>query len=247
MLESLQGRTALISAAGQGIGRSSALLFAQAGATVWATDINAEALRTLATESPAIVTRPLNVTDAGAIAALIDGAPPFDILFNCAGYVHQGNILDCTAVDWQRSFDINITSMFNMCRAILPGMQRLKRSSIINMSSVVSSVKGAPNRCAYAASKAAVIGLTKSIAADFVSDGIRCNALCPGTTDTPSLADRMNSAGDLQATRAAFIARQPMGRLGTPEEIAHAALYLASDASAFMTGQAFVIDGGWSI
>jgi len=247
MPETLQGQTALITAAGQGIGRASALLFAEAGATVWATDINAEALHVLASESPAIITRRLDVTDANAIAALVAEAPAFDILFNCAGYVHQGSILDCSADDWQRSFDINVMSVFNTCRTVLPSMKRRKRGSIINMSSVVSSVKGAPSRCAYAASKAAVIGLTKSIAADFVSDGIRCNALCPGTTDTPSLEERMKSAGDLQATRAAFIARQPMGRLGTPEEIAHAALYLASDASAFMTGQAFVIDGGWSI
>lgn len=247
MLETLQGHTALITAAGQGIGRASALLFARAGATVWATDINAEALRTLAEESPTIVSRPLDVTNETAIKALISEAPRFDILFNCVGFVHQGSILDCTADDWQRSFDINVMSMFNICRAVLPAMKRMNRGSIINMSSVVSSVKGAPNRCAYAASKAAVIGLTKSVAADFVSDGIRCNALCPGTTDTPSLEQRMRSGGDLDATRAAFIARQPMGRLGTPEEIAHAALYLASDASAFMTGQAFVIDGGWSI
>jgi 2-keto-3-deoxy-L-fuconate dehydrogenase len=247
MLDSLQGRTALITAAGQGIGRASALLFAQEGATVWATDINAVALQTLATENPAIVTRHLDVTDANNIAALISEAPRFDVLFNCAGYVHQGSILTCSIGDWQHSFDINVTAMFNTCRAALPGMQQLKRGSIINMSSVVSSVKGAPNRCAYAASKAAVIGLTKSIAADFVGDGVRCNALCPGTTDTPSLEERMSSTGDAKATRAAFIARQPMGRLGTPTEIAHAALYLASDASAFMTGQAFVIDGGWSI
>jgi 2-keto-3-deoxy-L-fuconate dehydrogenase len=247
MRETLQGHTALITAAGQGIGRASALLFAEAGATVWATDINAEALHALANESPTIITRRLDVTDANAIKSLISEAPRFDILFNCVGYVHQGNILDCSADDWQRSLSVNLTSMFNICRAVLPGMKQLERGSIINMSSVVSSVKGAPNRCAYAASKAAVIGLTKSIAADFVSDGIRCNALCPGTTDTPSLEERMKSAGDLQATRAAFVARQPMGRLGTPEEIAHAALYLASDASAFMTGQAFVIDGGWSI
>jgi 2-keto-3-deoxy-L-fuconate dehydrogenase len=247
MLDSLQGRTALITAAGQGIGRASALLFAEAGATVWATDINPAALETLADESPTISTCRLDVTDTTAIATLINDSTPVDILFNCVGYVHQGGILDCTEVEWQRSFDINVTSMFNMCRAILPGMKERRRGSIINMSSVVSSVKGAPNRCAYAASKAAVIGLTKSIAADFVADGIRCNALCPGTTDTPSLEDRMKSGGDLEATRAAFIARQPMGRLGTPAEIAHAALFLASDASAFMTGQAFVIDGGWSI
>jgi 2-keto-3-deoxy-L-fuconate dehydrogenase len=247
MLESLHGRTALITAAGQGIGRASALLFAQAGATVWATDINTAALETLATESPAIITRSLDVTDRAAINNLLNEAPRFDILFNCVGYVHQGSIVECSAEDWQRSFDINVTSMFSMCRAVLPGMKERKRGSIINMSSVVSSVKGAPNRCAYAASKAAVIGLTKSIAADFVSYGIRCNAICPGTTDTPSLEERMRSGGDLESTRAAFIARQPMGRLGTPEEIAHAALYLASDASAFMTGQAFVIDGGWSI
>lgn len=243
----LAGRTALVTAAGQGIGRATAILFAESGATVWATDINSPALHPLIEEHPAIRTRGLDVTDSAAIVELVDEIKQVDVLFNCAGYVHQGSILDCEDCDWRRSFEVNVTSMFHLCRAVLPGMLANKKGSIINMASVVSSVKGAPKRAAYAASKAAVIGLSKAIAADFVEHGIRCNALCPGTVHTPSLDVRMAVAGSVDEVRQAFIARQPMGRLGTAEEIAQAALYLASDASAFMTGQAFVIDGGWSI
>lgn len=174
-----------------------------------------------------------------------------DVLFNCAGYVHQGTVLECSELDWDVSYDLNVTSMYRTCRAFLPGMLSAGKGSIINMSSVASSVKGAPNRAAYGATKAAVIGLTKAIAADYVARGIRCNALCPGTTETPSLSERviaMTTADrDVEEVRKAFIARQPMGRLGRPEEIAQAALYLASDDSSFVTGQALIIDGGWSI
>jgi len=247
MVRSLEGRAALITAAGQGIGHATALAFADAGARVVATDINFRVLDELSNTCPDILTRQLDVTNSAAIAKLVGGLDRVDVLFNCVGYVHNGSILECEERDWRRSFDLNVTSMFHTCRAVLPGMVSRELGSIINVASVVSSVKGTPKRFAYGASKAAVIGLTKSIAADFVQYGIRCNALCPGTIYTPSLEERMAASGDLDAAREAFIARQPMGRLGTPEEIAQAALYLASEDSSFMTGQAFVIDGGWSI
>jgi 2-keto-3-deoxy-L-fuconate dehydrogenase len=247
MVRSLEGRTTLITAAGQGIGYATALAFADAGAIVIAIDINPKGLENLANERPSISTRQVDVTDSSAISTLVRGLDRVDVLFNCVGYVHDGSILECEECDWKRSFDLNVTSMFRTCRAVLPGMIARKQGSIINVASVVSSIKGAPKRFAYGTSKAAVIGLTKSIAADFVHCGIRCNALCPGTIYTPSLEERMAAGGDLDVARQAFIARQPMGRLGTPQEIAQAALYLASDDSSFMTGQAFVVDGGWSI
>lgn len=247
MGRSLEGRTALITAAGQGIGRATALAFSEAGARVIAADINPKGLAELSAERPGIATHQLDVTDQAAIATLVSGLERIDVLFNCVGYVHQGSILDCDEAAWMRSLELNVTSMFHTCRSVLPGMIARKKGSIVNVASVVSSVKGAPNRFAYGTTKAAVIGLTKAIAADFVQQGIRCNALCPGTIYTPSLEERMAAGGDLDAARQAFIARQPMGRLGTPEEIAQAALYLACDDSSFMTGQAFVIDGGWSI
>lgn len=247
MSGTLSGRTALITAAAQGIGRATTLRFSAEGATVWATDINGAALSELEQVNPAIHLRELDATDARAVRAMIEETGGIDILFNCVGIVHQGSILECEPEDWSFSYDVNVTSMFNTCRAVIPQMITRGKGSIINMSSVVSSVKGASNRFAYGTTKAAVIGLTKSIAADFVARGIRCNALCLGTIDTPSLHDRMKAKGDIEKERAAFIARQPMGRLGTADEIAQAAVYLASDASSFMTGQAFVIDGGWSI
>jgi 2-keto-3-deoxy-L-fuconate dehydrogenase len=243
----LAGKVALITAAGQGIGRACALRFEAEGATVWATDVNAEALRQLAEEHPAIQTRILNVRSTEAVDALAAALGTVDVLFNCAGYVHQGDIFACSQQDWDFSFDLNVTSMYRTCRAFLPAMVAAGKGSILNMSSVVSSIKGAPNRFVYGTTKAAVIGLTKAIAADFVGKGIRCNAICPGTIETPSLHNRMAEQGDIEKARAAFLARQPMGRLGRAEEIAELALYLASDESSFTTGQVHIIDGGWAI
>jgi 2-dehydro-3-deoxy-L-fuconate 4-dehydrogenase len=247
MRERLAAKSALITAAGQGIGRATALRFAAEGARVWATDINGAAIEALAAEHPGIEPRLLDVRDSAAIETLAEEVGALDILFNCAGYVHQGDIMACSPEDWALSFDINVTSMYRTCRAFLPGMVARGRGSIVNMSSIVSSLKGAPNRFAYATTKAAVIGLTKAIAADYVGKGIRCNAICPGTTDTPSLAERMLAQGDVVKAREAFVQRQPMGRLGTAAEIAELAVYLGSDESSFTTGQAHVIDGGWSI
>jgi 2-keto-3-deoxy-L-fuconate dehydrogenase len=247
MAFSLAGKTALITAAGQGIGRATALTFASAGATVWATDINEAALSSLEKGNSAIRTRVLDVRSSASVEQIAGETGTLDVLFNCAGYVHHGNILACSEKDWEFSFDLNVTSMYRTCRTFLPGMAAAGRGSIINMSSVASSIKGAPNRFVYGTTKAAVIGMTKSIAADFVSQNIRCNAICPGTIETPSLEERIAAQGDVEKVRAAFVARQPMGRLGTAEEIAAAALYLASDESAFLTGQMLVIDGGWSI
>jgi 2-keto-3-deoxy-L-fuconate dehydrogenase len=243
----LSGKKALITAAGAGIGRATALAFAQAGAEVLATDIDANALASLTAENSSITTRPLDVTRAEDIRALVHASGPFDVLFNCAGYVHAGTILDTDDASWQRSFTINVDSMFQLCKAVLPDMLERGKGSIINMSSVASSVKGVPNRFAYSTTKAAVIGLTRSIAADFVSRGVRCNAICPGTVKTPSLGDRVRAlGGDEAAHWQSFIARQPMGRLGTPEEIAALALYLASDEASFTTGTIHIVDGGWS-
>ena len=247
MAERLAGKIALITAAGQGIGRATTLRFAAEGATVWATDINQAALATLADEHASIKTRILDVRSTGAVDALAQEIGTLDILFNCAGYVHQGDIFACTQKDWDFSFDLNVTSMYRTCRAFLPGMIAAGKGSIVNMSSVASSLKGAPNRFVYGATKGAVIGLTKAIAADVVTKGVRCNALCPGTIETPSLGERIAAQGDAEKARAAFLARQPMGRLGRPQEIAELAVYLASDESSFTTGQTHVIDGGWSI
>lgn len=238
----LAGKTALITAAGQGIGRATAERFAREGATVWATDINETALADLAGCRTAL----LDARDAAMIATVIAQAGPLDILFNCAGTVPAGTILDCTEEDWRRSFDLNVTAMYRLAKAALPGMLAGGGGVILNMSSVASSIKGVPNRFAYGTTKAAVIGLTKAIAADFVARGIRCNAICPGTVDTPSLHERLRATGDYETARTAFVARQPMGRLGTAEEIADLALYLASDEAAYTTGQAYVIDGGWT-
>jgi 2-keto-3-deoxy-L-fuconate dehydrogenase len=243
----LTKKICVITAAGSGIGRATALAYAQEGASVLATDIDAAALQALAQEEPSIRTAVIDVTDAEQLTALAESVPEVEVLFNCAGYVHAGSILETTSAEWRRSMAINVDSMFHLCKAVLPGMLRRRRGSIINMSSVASSVKGVANRCAYGATKAAVIGLTKSIAADFVTHGIRCNAICPGTVSTPSLAARVAAlGGDPDTAWNSFIARQPIGRLGKPEEIAALALYLASDESVFVTGAIHIIDGGWS-
>ena len=232
----------MVTAAGQGIGRAAAEMFAREGAIIWATDIDDASLASLS----GCRTIRLDARDGAAIAQAISQSGPLDILFNCAGMVPSGTILDCSEEDWSRALELNVTAMYRMAKAALPGMLAKGGGAIINMSSVASSIKGVPNRFAYGASKAAVIGLTKSIAADFVTQGIRCNAICPGTVDTPSLHERLRATGDYETARKAFIARQPMGRLGTVEEIAALALYLASEEAAYTTGQAFVIDGGWA-
>ena len=242
----LQGKHCLVTAAGAGIGRESVLAMASEGARVLATDIDRRALASLQEVCNGIDTAVLDATQPQDIAAMLRDRPAFDVLFNCAGYVHQGDILSCDETDWRRSFSINVDSMFHLCRAVLPGMLA-GGGSIVNMASVASSIKGVANRFAYGASKAAVIGLTKALAADYAGRGVRCNAICPGTVRTPSLADRVVAlGGDAEDTWKSFADRQPMGRLGRPEEIAALVVYLASDESAFTTGQIHVIDGGWS-
>lgn len=246
MTKRLDGKRIFVTAAAQGMGRASALAFAREGAKVLATDVNEELLATLKNEAPnAIDIAPLDVTDKAAIAAITQDRE-IDVLFNCAGFVHNGTILDCDEDGFEKSINLNVRSMYRMARAVLPGMIERKRGNIINMASVASSVIGVPNRFAYGMTKAAVIGLTKSIAADFVSNGIRCNALCPGTVDTPSLEGRMRAQGNYDEARQSFIDRQPMGRIGTADEMAEALVFLASDETAFMTGVALVVDGGWS-
>lgn len=243
----LTGKRVLITAAAQGIGRASVEAYLAAGAEVIAADINQQALADLSGAQTVL----LDVTDASAIQRLAAEIDPLDVLFNCAGVVHAGNILECPEGDWTFALDLNVTAMYRMIRAFLPGMLAAGGGSIINMSSVASSLKGVPNRFAYCASKAAVIGLTKSVAADFVTQRIRCNAICPGTVESPSLQQRIVEQARREGRQqdevyAAFTARQPMGRLGTPQEIAQLALYLGSDASAFTTGTTQIIDGGWS-
>ena len=243
---SLEGKTTLITAAGQGIGRASAEAFAKAGASVIATDINETALAELE-GLDGITAWKLDATNPEDIKRVLAEAGRLDVLFNCAGFVHAGNILESTEEDWDFAFDLNAKAMYRLCKAVLPGMLEQGKGSIINMSSVASSLKGVPNRFVYCASKAAVIGMTKAIAADYVTQGIRCNAICPGTVDSPSLHDRLRATGDYELARKQFIARQPMGRVGAAEEIAALAVYLASDASRFTTGQAHIIDGGWAL
>lgn len=244
MTMTLSGKTALVTAAGQGIGRATALAFAKAGASVHATDINEALLSAYAGEA-GITTRKVDVRDPGSVNSAVAAIGPVDILFNCAGFVHSGTVLEVSDEDLDFAYDLNVKSMVRTIRAVLPGMLERQSGAIINMASVASSITGVPNRFAYGMSKAAVIGLTKSVAADYVGKGIRCNAICPGTVESPSLQDRMRAQGDYDTARAAFIARQPMGRLGRPEEIAELALYLAG--ATFTTGQAYAIDGGWSI
>ena len=251
MAERLQGKTALVTAAGQGIGRASAVAMAREGATVVATDVNDAALATLA-GVPNVTTRRLDVLDDAAVTTLFDELPPLSILFNCAGYVHHGTILDCTPRDWDVSVNLNVRAMYVAIRAALPRMlarfdERGEGASIINMASISGSIKGLPNRFIYGTTKAAVIGLTKSVAADYVQRGIRCNAIAPGTVDTPSLAARINAFPDPDEARKMFIARQPMGRLAKPEEIAPMVVFLASDEAAFVTGNVYSCDGGMTI
>ena len=247
MVGRLNGKRVLLTAAGQGIGRASALAMAEEGARVVATDINEETLEALSSEGVSIDCRKLDVLDQTAISALVSELGTVDVLFNCAGHVHNGTILDCNNDEWEFAFNLNAKAQYHMIRAFLPAMLQAGGGSIINMSSLASSMKGVPMRFVYTASKAAVIGITKSVAADYVTKGIRCNAICPGTVDSPSLEDRLHAQGDYEAARAAFIARQPMGRVGTPEEIAHLAVYLASDESSYTTGQVHVIDGAMSL
>jgi len=239
----LEGKRALVTAAAQGIGRATAELFAAHGCEVLATDVNMAAL----SDINGCRAARLDVRDAASIESVVADAGKLDILFNCAGIVANGTVLECSDAQWAESLELNLTSMFRLIRAALPGMLSMRAGCIINIASVASSIKGVPNRCVYGTSKAAVIGLTKSVAADFVAHGIRCNAICPGTVDTPSLHQRLKASGDYAANLQAFVARQPMGRLGTPEEVAAMALYLASDEAAFITGQCYAIDGGWTI
>ena len=231
----------MVTAAAQGIGRATAELFAREGARVIATDIDRDKLATL----QACERRQLDVRDAAALAALAQEIGHADVLFNCVGFVHAGNILDCDEAAWQKSIELNMTPMYRAIRAFLPGMLAAGGGSIVNVASV-AAVKGVPSRFAYMSTKSAIVGITKSTALDFVSRGIRCNAVCPGTVDTPSLHERMAATGDYEAAHAAFIARQPMGRLGTAAEVAALSLYLASDESKFMTGQLHLLDGGWT-
>jgi 2-keto-3-deoxy-L-fuconate dehydrogenase len=247
----LDGKTILITAAGQGIGRGSAIACSREGATVIATDIDAALLASLSDSFPGIATRVLDVRDGAAVTALAGELPPLDGLFNCAGFVHHGTVLDCDEADWDVGFDLNVKSMYRTIRAFLPGMLGRAKvagaASILNMSSMASSLKGFPNRFVYGATKAAVIGLTKAIAADFVKGGIRCNALCPGTVDTPSLRQRIAAADDPVQAEKDFIARQPMGRLARVDDITPQVVFLLSDESRFVTGQSVSVDGGVTI
>lgn len=236
----LAGKRALVTAAGQGIGRAIATLFAREGAEVLATDVDPGKLAGL----EGCRTAQLDVLEPAAIEALVAAHGPFDVLANCAGFVHHGTILECSEADFEFTMNLNVRSMYRMTKAVLPGMLDKGGGSIVNIASVASSVKGIVNRFVYGTSKAAVIGLTKAVAADFVTRGIRCNAICPGTIDTPSLQERMRAQGDYEKARAAFVARQPMGRLGTPEEVGWLAVYLASDESRFTTGAIHIVDGG---
>ena len=238
------GKNVLITAAAQGIGRASVEAFARAGARVWATDLNESALAELR-ELPGVTTRKLDVLDAAAVHDLAGAIGRVDVLFNCAGIVHSGSVLQATDAELDFAYDLNVKAMVRTIRAVLPGMLERRDGAIINMASVASSVKGVANRFAYGVTKAAVIGLTKSVAADFVAQGIRCNAICPGTVESPSLQERLKATGDFEKARADFVARQPMGRIGAPEEIADLAVYLA--AATYTTGQIHVIDGGWTI
>jgi len=243
----LAGKTAIVTSAGQGIGRASAIAMAKEGAKVWATDINAEALASLAKEQAGIETFVLNVLSQDEVDAAAERVGTPDILFNCSGYVHAGTIMETDDKAWDFSFDLNVKAHYRMIKAFMPGWLAKGKGTVINMASAASSIKGVPNRFVYGATKAAVIGLTKALAADYTSKGIRVNAICPGTVDSPSLMERLKATGDFEGAKAAFISRQPMGRMAKAEEIGMLVVYLASDESAFITGQTHVIDGGWSL
>lgn len=243
----LSGKSVVMTAAGAGIGRATAIAMAREGATVYATDVDQGALDDLAAQSPNLLCSVLDVTDAAGIAVLAGSIPTPDALFNCAGYVHDGSLLEADDKAWDRSFAINVRAMARMIEAFLPAMIDNGGGSIINMATVASSIKGVANRCVYSVSKGAVLGLTKSVAADFVRDGIRCNAVCPGSVMTPSFRARMEAGGDFDAAYEAMLDRQPTREMATPEDIAPIVVYLASDESRVATGQFFVVDGGWTI
>jgi len=243
----LAGKIAFVTAAGQGIGQATAIAFADEGALVWATDVNESSLAALIHNRPNIRTRRVDVRETQDITDCATELGTIDILSNCAGYVHHGSVLDCSEKDWDFAFDLNVKSMYRTCRAFLPAMLKAGKGNIVNMSSAASSIKAAPNRFVYGSTKAAVIGLTKAIAADFIRSGIRCNAICPGTVQSPSLEQRIAAQGGIEKARSEFVARQPMGRIGRPEEIAALAVYLASDESSYTTGQIHIIDGGFSL
>jgi 2-dehydro-3-deoxy-L-fuconate 4-dehydrogenase len=246
-MQKLLNKNVVVTAAAAGIGRATCELFQQQGATIWATDIDKEGLKKLGAQYPSIKTMVVDVTDDKDIQSLKKEISNPDVLFNCAGFVHNGNILDCKQDDWDFSFKLNVESCYKMIKAFLPGMLANGGGSIVNMSSIASSLKGAPNRFVYAATKAAVIGLTKSVAIDYVKQGIRCNAVCPGTIDSPSLQDRLNAFDDPVQARQDFEARQPIGRIGRVDEVAKLVLFLASDDSSYCTGSTYAVDGGWSI
>ena len=243
----LAGKTAIVTSAGQGIGRASAIAMAQEGAKVWATDIREDLLKTLPAEQSGIETFVLDVLKQDQVDAAAKRVGVPDILFNCSGFVHAGTIMETDDKAWDFSFDLNVKAHYRMIKAFMPGWLARGQGTIINMASAASSIKGVPNRFVYGATKAAVIGMTKALAADFTSKGIRVNAICPGTVDSPSLNERLQATGDYEAAKSAFISRQPMGRMAEASEIGALVVYLASDESAFVTGQTFIIDGGWSL
>ncbi len=247
MADRLAGKRTLLTAAGQGIGRATALAFRAEGAEVWATDADATKLSALADQAPGLHTQRLDVLNDGDIAKVCNDVGALDVLFNCAGYVHHGSVLETSDQAWDFSYQLNVRAMFKMIQAFLPRMIEAGSGSIINVASVVSSLKGVPNRFAYGATKGAVIGMTKSVAADYVGQGIRCNAICPATVHTPSWEDRVAAADDPEQSKRDFLARQPMGRIGTPEEVAALAVYLASDESGYTTGAAHLVDGGMAM
>ena len=243
----LAGKTAIVTSAGQGIGRASAIAMAQEGAKVWATDIREDLLKTLPAEQSGIETFVLDVLKQDQVDAAAKRVGVPDILFNCSGFVHAGTIMETDDKAWDFSFDLNVKAHYRMIKVFMPGWLARGQGTIINMASAASSIKGVPNRFVYGATKAAVIGMTKALAADFTSKGIRVNAICPGTVDSPSLNERLQATGDYEAAKSAFISRQPMGRMAEASEIGALVVYLASDESAFVTGQTFIIDGGWSL